>query len=207
MMNKILLLLAAGLALAALQPAPAAAQFGSRAEEQAFDYDPGAAAAGKVQQPSAEVTFEDAEIINHPVYGTIVLSKYRWRSWVTRALYLMMINIALLAIVLVMPRNDEVNIIVGYTLCGVSMTISFWIVLCAILIFMLKAAAWTYVLPVALGLGAAGYLILMRIKKSDVSLSELKESFQKMNSASTEDSRLSSVPGTPGDWPGEDFIK
>ncbi|PKM98207.1 MAG: hypothetical protein CVU79_04495 [Elusimicrobia bacterium HGW-Elusimicrobia-3] len=206
-MNKTLLLLAGGLALAALLPAPAAAQFGSRAEEQAFDYDPGAEAAEKVQRSSTEVTFEDAEMINHPIYGTIVLSKYRWRSWVTRALYLTLINIALLAIILAMPRNQEANIILGYTLCGVSMSISFWTFLCAVLIFMLKAAAWTYVLPVALGLGAAGYLILMRIKKSDVSLSELKESFQKMNKASTEDPRLTSVPGTPGDWPGDDFLR
>ncbi len=206
-MNKALLLLAGGLALAALLPAPAAAQFGSKAEEQAFDYDPGAEAAQKVQKSAAEVTFEDAEMVNHPVYGTIVLSKYRWRSWVTRSLYLTLINIALLAIILSMPRNQEANIILGYTLCGVSMAISFWTFLCAVLIFMLKAAAWTYVLPVALGLGAAGYLILMRIKKSDVSLSELKESFQKMNAASTEDPRLSSVPGTPGDWPGDDFLR
>lgn len=206
-MIKPLLLLAGGLALAALLPAPSAAQFGSRAEEQTFDYDPGAEAAKKVQKSSTEVTFEDAEMVNHPVYGTIVLSKYRWRNWVTRALYLTLINIALLAIILVMPRSDEVNLIVGYTLCGVSMTISFWTFLCAVLIFMLKAMAWTYVLPVALLLGAVGYLVLMRIKKSDVSLSELKESFQKMNAASTEDARLSSVPGTPGDWPGDDFIR
>ena len=206
-MSKAFLLLSGGLALAALLPAPAAAQFGSRAEEQAFDYDPGAEAAKKVQKSAAEVTFEDAEMVNHPVYGTIVLSKYRWRSWVTRALYLTLINIALLAIILSMPRNQEANIVLGYTLCGVSMAISFWTFLCAVLIFMLKAAAWTYVLPVALGLGAAGYLILMRIKKSDVSLSELKESFQKMNAASTEDPRLSSVPGTPGDWPGDDFLR
>lgn len=206
-MNKTILLFAAGLALAALLPAPAAAQLGSRAEEQTFDYDPGAEAAQKVQKASAEITFEDAEMVNHPVYGTIVFSKYRWRSWVTRALYLTLINIALLAIILAMPRNDEVNLIVGYTLCGVSATVSFWIALCALLIFMLKAAAWTYVLPVALGLGAAGYLILMRIKRSDVSLSELKESFQKMNAASTEDPRLTSVPGTPGDWPGDDFLR
>jgi hypothetical protein len=206
-MTKTCILLAAGLALAALLPAPAAAQLGSRAEEQTFDYDPGAVEAEKVKKAAAEVTFEDAEIVNHPVYGTIVLSKYRWRNWVTRALYLTLINIALLAIILAMPRSDEVNIIVGYTLCGVSMTVSFWIALCAVLIFMLKAAAWTYVLPVGLVSGAVGYLVLMRIKKSDISLTELKESFQKMNAPSTEDPRLSSVPGTPGDWPGEDFLR
>lgn len=206
-MNKAFILLAGGLALAALLPAPAAAQFGSRAEEQAFDYDPGAEAAKKVKKSPTEVTFEDAELINHPIYGTLILSKYRWRSWVTRALYLTLINIALLAIILAMPRSDEVNLIVGYTLCGVSMTISFWIILCAVLILTLKAMAWTYVLPVGLVSGAVGYLVLMRIKRSDVSLSELKESFQKMNATPTEDPRLTSVQGTPGDWPGEDFLR
>ena len=202
------LALLTALALAgALAPAPAAAQLGARPEEQSFDYDPGAAAAEKVKASPAEVTFEDAEIVNHPVYGTIVLSKYRWRNWVTRALYLTLINIALLAIILAMPRSDEVNLIVGYTLCGVSMTVSFWIVLCAVLILTLKAAAWTYVLPVGLVSGAVGYLVLMRIKKSDISLTELKESFQKMNAPATEDPRLNSVPGTPGDWPGDDFLR
>lgn len=206
-MNKALLTLAAGLALAALLPAPAAAQYGSKAEEQSFDYDPGAEEVKKVQKYAAEVTFEDAEMVNHPVYGTIVLSKYRWRGWVTRALYLTLINIALLAILLSMPRNEEVNIVVGYALCGVSATLSLWIFLCAVLIYKLKAMAWIYVLPVALFTWAAGYMILMRIKRSDISLSELKESFQKMNAASTEDPRLTSVPGTPGDWPGEDFLR
>lgn len=206
-MNKALLTLAAGLALAALLPAPAAAQYGSKAEEQSFDYDPGAEEVKKVQKYAAEVTFEDAEMVNHPVYGTIVLSKYRWRNWVTRALYLTLINIALLAILLSMPRNEEVNIVVGYALCGVSATLSLWIFLCAVLIYKLKAMAWIYVLPVALFTWAAGYTILMRIKRSDISLSELKESFQKMNAASTEDPRLTSVPGTPGDWPGEDFLR
>jgi hypothetical protein len=207
-MIKTTLLCAAALGLAAaLAPAPAAAQFGTRAEERAFDYDPGAKEADKVQKAVVETTFEDAEIVNHPVYGTIVISKHRWRNWVTRALYLTMVNIALIVILFSLPKNEEHNIIVSYTLSGMSMTVSFWVFLCAVLIYQLNSNAWTYVLPVSVFTGAAGYLALMRIKRSDISLTELKESFQKMRAASTEDPRLTSVPGTPGDWAGEDFVK
>lgn len=205
--------LALGLCLAALalaaafSPAPLAAQLGSKAEEQSFDYDPGAGKeAPKIQQFAAETTYEDAIMVNHPVYGTVFFSKYRWKSWVTRALYLTLINIALLAITLSLSKNEEYNIIVGYLLCGSTLTVSFWTFLCAVLIFQLGSHAWIYVAPVSAATGLAGYLVLMKIRKSDVSLTELKESFKKMSTASHEDPRLVSVDGTPCDWPNEDFI-
>ena len=45
------------------------------------------------------------------------------------------------------------------------------------------------------------------MKKSDISLTELKESFQRMSALSNEDLRLSSVEGRPGDWPDQDFLR
>lgn len=200
-------LLAAALTLAPLLcPAPAAAQIGTRKEEQAFDYDPGAVQSEKVVKAAAVTTYEDAEIVNHPVYGTIIISKHRWRNWVTRALYLALINIALLVIILSLGKSEEHNLIVSYALSGMSLTVSFWIFLCAVLLFQLKAAAWLYVLPASAVTGFAGWVVLMKIKRSDVSLTELKESFKKMTAASKEDPRLASVNGAPGDWPSEDFI-
>lgn len=202
------LLLAAALALApALCPAPAAAQLGSRPEEQSFDYDPGAEQAAKVVQPAAETTYEDAEIVNHPIYGTIVISKSRWKNWGTRALYLTLINIALLVIIISIPKIYEYSIIVSYILMGMSAAVSFWTFLCAVLLFQLNAALWAAVLPASLVTGLIGYVVLMRIKRSDISLAELKESFKKMSATSQEDPRLASVEGAPGDWPGEDFIR
>lgn len=207
-MTRIKLLFVAALALApAFCPAPAAAQFGTRQEEQSFDYDPGAEKAGKVQQFAAETTYEDADIVNHPIYGTLLVSKFRWKSWLTRSLYLTLINIALIAIILSLSKNEEHNIIVAYVLSGMSASISFWAFLCAVLIYQLGSGTWLYVLPAAGVTGAAGYLVLLKIKRSDTSLSELKESFQKMRAAANEDPRLSSVAGTPGDWPGEDFVR
>lgn len=193
---------------AAWLAAPAPAQMNTAPEEQSFDYDPDAGKEMPVlDQPIAETTYEDAEIVNHPVYGTYAVSKYRWKNWVTRALYLTLINIALIAITLSMGRASEYNIIVSYMLCGASLTVSFWVFLCAALIQMLKSTAWLYILPVAAVTAAIGYLVLMKTRKSDVSFSELKESFQKMKSAAVEDPRLASVNGAPGDWPDEDFIK
>ncbi|MDD5208816.1 MAG: hypothetical protein PHV36_05470 [Elusimicrobiales bacterium] len=146
-------------------------------------------------------------MVNHPIYGTVMFSKYRWRNWVTRSLYLTLINIALIAIILSLSKTEEYNIIVAYVLSGASAAISFWIFLCAVLIFRLDSGAWIYVLPVSAVTTVIGYIVLMKIKKSDVSFTELKESFKKMSAASHEDQRLISVEGAPGDWPGEDFIR
>jgi hypothetical protein len=201
-------LLAAALALApVLCPAPAAAQLGSRPEEQSFDYDPGAEQAAKVQQSAAETTYVDAEIVNHPIYGTIVISKSRWKNWGTRALYLTLINIALLIIIISIPKTYEYALIVSYVLMGMSSAVSLWTFLCAVLLFQLNTTLWAAALPASLVTGGIGYFLLMRVKRSDVSLSELKESFKKMSAASREDPRLVSVEGLPGDWPAEDFIR
>lgn len=196
------------LAAAAALPPAARAQANTSPEEQTFDYNPNAGGEmPKLQQSIAETTFEDAEIVNHPVYGTIVLSKYRWKNWVTRALYLALINIALIVITLSLARTSEYTLIISYILTGASFTVSFWVFLCAVLIFQLKSYTWIYVLPVSLVTAGVGYLMLMKIKKSDISFTELKESFQKMRSAAVEDSRLVSVNGSPGDWPDDDFIR
>jgi len=193
---------------AAFSPVLLPAQVNSRPEEQSFDYDPGAGKeTPKIQQFAAETTYEDAVMVNHPVYGTVFFSKYRWKSWVTRALYLTLVNIALMAIILSLSKTEEYNIIVAYVLTGSSFAISFWIFLCAVLIYQLGSNAWLYVLPVSAVTAAVGYLILIKIKKSDVSFSELKESFKKMSAVSHEDPRLVSVDGAPGDWPSDDFIK
>lgn len=199
----------AALALAAACcPGPLAAQLGTKAEEQSFDYDPGAGKdTPQIQQFASETTFEDAVMVNHPIYGTVMFSKYRWKNWVTRALYLTLMNIALIAIILSLSKTEEYNIIIAYVLSGSSFAVSLWIFLCAVLIFQLGANAWLYVGPVSLVTTAVGYIVLMKIKKFDVSLTELKESFKKMSAASQEDQRLISVLGTPGDWPNEDFIK
>ncbi|MDO8805422.1 MAG: hypothetical protein Q7R35_13450 [Elusimicrobiota bacterium] len=194
--------------LAAFSPAPLAAQLNTRPEEQSFDYDPDASKeTPKIQQFSAETTFEDAVMVNHPIYGTIMFSKYRWRSWVTRALYLALMNIALIAIILSLSKDQEYNLIISYVLSGASFTMSFWIFLCAVLIFQLNSNAWLYVLPVSAATAVAGYVVLIKIKRSDVSFTELKDSFKRMSAVSQEDQRLLSVEGTPGDWPDEDFIK
>ncbi len=209
-MKRALPLLAALLAVPAfwlLGPGPAAAQMDTSKNEQTFNYNAAPAEMKKIKKFAVEATYDDAEIINDPIYGTLVLSKHRWRSWVARAIYLTLVNIALLAIILSLSRTEEYNIIIGYVLSGISETLSLWVLLCAMLVFELKAGAWLYLVPVSAATAAAGYVVLMKIKKSDISLSELKESFQKMRFAASEDPRLASVSGAPGNWPDQDFLK
>lgn len=208
MVIKVLLASLLALGAAALAPGAALAQMDRAASEQTFDYNPTAGeTTPAIQQSIAETTYEDAELIEHPVYGTLMLSKSRWKNWVARALYLTVINIALLVIILSFSKTEEYNIILSYVLCGASLTVSFWVFLCAVLLAQLNSAAWTYIGPVSLITGAAGYFMVMKVKKYDVSLAELKESFQKLRAAEHEDPRLISVDGSPGDWPGDDFIR
>ncbi len=207
--NKLALLLTvlSICAAAALSPAPAAAQLG--AEGQSFDYNPDKdKTTPEVKTGAIETTYdEDAELVDSPMYGTLVLSKNRWKNWVARALYLTVINIALILMVSFLSKSDERNLIIAHVVAGASFAISFWIFLCALLLMKLKAAAWLYVLPIPLVTLLAGYAVLLKLRKSDISMSELKESFQKLKATSKEDQRLISVEGSTGDWSDQDFIK
>ncbi len=207
-MNKRLAALLLVLACAAPLAGTAAAQADTPREEQSFDYSPRSGEEVPVLPKAvAETTFEDAELINHPVYGTLLLSKSRWKNWVGRAIYLTIINVALLVVILSLSKTEEYNLVIDYVLCGASMTVSFWVLLCAVLLMQLRSYSWTYVAPAGLATWAVGYLVLLKIKKYDVSLTELKESYKKLRAAGHEDARLTSVDGSPGDWPDEEFIQ
>ncbi|HBB67105.1 MAG: hypothetical protein A2X28_06815 [Elusimicrobia bacterium GWA2_56_46] len=186
---------------------PVSAQYGSEESQQAFDYNPAPAEMPEVQQKTVSVDYADAELINDPVQGVFMVSKNRWKNWVARAVYLLLLDIALMVILLSLPKNDEHNIIISYVISGSSAVLSFWVLLCAWLLFRLHASAWLMILPLSLVMAAVTYLVLMKVKKSDISLTELKESFQRMSALSNEDLRLSSVEGRPGDWPDQDFLR
>ncbi len=184
-----------------------AAQFGHSAKDQVFDYNPDDGT-DTPQLATAAVTVEyDAEVVSDRKGGVIMYTKDRWRNWVVRSVYILIIDIALLAIILSLPKNEEFYIIVAYVLCGASTVLSFWVFLCAVLLFMLRAAAWTYILPLSGVMTVMTAVLLLKIKYSDVSLTELKESFQKLSANSNEDRRLLSVEGGPGDWPEKDFMQ
>lgn len=191
-----------------LLPGGAAAQMNTDRSEQTFDYNPDASEeTPQISKSVTEVTYEDAEIVNHPVYGTIMLYKYRWKNWVARALYLVVINVALLVVILSLSKTEEYNIIISYVLCGSGATLALWVFLCAILLAQLGASQWIYIAPISGAMALANYGVLLKVKRFDVSLTELKESFQKLRAASQEDPRLVSVDGSPGDWVAEDFVR
>ena len=186
---------------------PAAARAQTPEQEKAFNFDPGEGVEVPGIERSVETSFEDGEIVNHPIYGTVVISKNRWKNWVARALYLTLLNVALLTIMLSISKAEEHSIIIAYVLSGASFSLSLWIFLCAVLLFRLDSLSWLYVTPISAVTGFLSHVVLMKVKRSDISLSELKESFQKMSKASPEDQRLVSVDGAPGDWPEQDFLK
>ena len=186
---------------------PAAAQYDSDAKQQAFDYTPPGDEASQVLKEIVSVDYDDAELINDSVRGVFMVSKSRWKSWVARAVYLLIMDIALIVILLSLPRNEEHNIIIAYILAGASATLSYWVFLCACILMSLKSSTWMLILPLSLAMAVVTYIILMKIKRLDVSLAELRESFQKMSALSNEDARLVSIEGQPSDWPNQDFLK
>ena len=208
MSAKIYYTLAACLGLAFLLAAPVSAINYSDKNEQSFDYNPGTnQTTPEIAQPSITSEYEDAEIINDPVYGVLVLSKQRWKNWVLRAVYLLLIDIALILLIISLPKNEEYNIVISYVLSGASFVLAFWEFLCAVFLFQLHSASWLYIAPVSLIMGGVFYLVLLKIKNFDASLAGLKESFQQMKDDNKEDARLVSIDGNPGDWPDQDFIR
>lgn len=199
-----LCLLAAFLAASA---GPAMSQIGHSADEQVFDYNPDAdETTPKIATFSVSVEY-DADMAVDRTGGIILYTKDRWKNWVARSVYILLLDIALLGIILSLPKNEEYYIIIAYVLCGSSMLLAFWVFLCAALLFKLHAAAWVYIIPLSAVMAVLSLVALAKIKGSDVSLSELKESFQKLSATSSEDRRLLSVEGSPGDWPEKDFMK
>ncbi|MDQ7773707.1 MAG: hypothetical protein RDU13_09295 [Elusimicrobiales bacterium] len=196
------LLLLAG--AAALQAAPRERRLGE-ALPAVQEIDPEAV---EIAAKQIEMDYEDSIMIEDPMRGTVIVSKHRWKNWVARAVYLMLFNIALTIIILSLPKNEEQNILISYFLSGAGFTLAVWVLFCALLLVKLKSATSAMIFPLSLAMFVISYVVLMKIKKSDVSLAEIRESFQKMASGSgSEDQRLASVHGKPGDWPDEDFIK
>jgi len=200
--------LSAGLLLAVICAFPVLAIDYNDKNAQSFDYFPeDNQTTPSIAQPAVTDEYENAEIIDDPFYGVVVVSKHRWKNWVLRSTYLLLIDVALIMLIISLPKNDEYNIIISYVLLGASFVLAFWEFLCAVFLFRLNSASCLYIAPVSLIMGGVFYLLLLKIKKFDISLAELKSSFQQMNAVNTEDKRLLSVDGSPGDWPEQDFIK
>ena len=211
MMNKILvktLFFFTCLGLASLLAAPVSAIDYNDKSGQSFDYTPKTnQTTPAIAQPGITSEYEDAEIIDDPLYGVVVVSKQRWKNWALRAVYLLLIDIALILLIISLPKSEEYNIIISYVLSGASFVLAFWEFLCAVFLFRLGSASCLYIAPVSFIMGAVFYLVLLKIKKFDTSLADLKESFRQMNAVNKEDSRLVSMDGNPGNWPDQDLIR
>lgn len=166
----------------------------------------------QVKEDMVDLEWGDrAEIIDHPVYGVIVLSKDRWKNWVFRSLIIIMVYFSIMIVILSIPKNSELNIIVSYILAGSSFVVSFWETLSGWMLTRLNSYkyGWSFIL-ISIPMYIASYFAIMRVKKYDISYAQIKEEFKKMqslNAESYEDSRLIPVSGVPGDWEEEDFLR
>lgn len=164
------------------------------------------------KEETVEVEWGDrAEIIDHPVYGVIVLSKDRWKNWVFRSLIIIMAYLSLLIVILSIPKTSELNLIVAYILSGSAFVVSFWETLSGWMLTRLNSYkyGWSFIL-ISIPMYLASYFAVIRVKKNDISYSQIKEEFKKMqqlNADSYEDRRLLPISGVPGDWEDEDFLR
>ena len=155
-----------------------------------------------------EVGYENAEKIDHSVYGIMILSKDRWKTWILRSTMIISIFIAALIIFFSIPKNNEINIVISYGITGSLFILSFWTTLAGWMLMRLnRKLIGTAFVACSAVMYAVFYLCVIKTKKSDISFATLKESFQKLANDTREDGRLVSVSGQPGDWVEDDFSK
>ena len=153
---------------------------------------------------------KNAEIIDHPVYGVIVLSKDRWKNWVFRSLVIIMIYLSIISVVLAMGKTSELGFAVSYILSGALFSISIWLGLSGWMLMRLNSYSygWSFV-GVSVLMFVGSYLSLLKIKNYDISYVKIREELKKINemkNATVEDKRLVAINGEAGEWEEEDII-
>jgi len=153
---------------------------------------------------------KNAEIIDHPVYGVIVLSKDRWKNWVFRSLVIIMIYLSMISVVLAMGKTSELGFAVSYILSGALFSISIWLGLSGWMLMRLNSYSygWSFV-GVSVLMFVGSYLSLLKIKNYDISYIKIREELKKINemkNATVEDKRLVAINGDAGEWEEEDII-
>jgi hypothetical protein len=153
---------------------------------------------------------KNAEIIDHPVYGVIVLSKDRWKNWVFRSLVIIMIYLSMISVVLAMGKTSELGFAVSYILSGALFSISIWLGLSGWMLMRLNSYSygWNFV-GVSVLMVVGSYLSLLKIKNYDISYIKIREELKKINqmkNATVEDKRLVAINGEAGEWEEEDII-
>jgi hypothetical protein len=153
---------------------------------------------------------KNAEIIDHPVYGVIVLSKDRWKNWVFRSLVIIMIYLSMISVVLAMGKTSELGFAVSYILSGALFSISIWLGLSGWMLMRLNSYSygWSFV-GVSVLMFVGSYLSLLKIKNYDISYVKIREELKKINemkNATIEDKRLVAINGEAGEWEEEDII-
>ncbi len=155
-----------------------------------------------------EIDYSNAQIVDHSVYGVMILSLDRWKNWLIRSSIIAMVFATLVILFISIPKDNELNIMLAYAITGAMFSVAFWETLAGWMLTRLSQNLYgTLIMAASILMYAAFYVSLIKIKKTDLSFSSIKESFQKMSQMAKEDPRLVSVSGLPGDWEKEDFVK
>lgn len=158
-----------------------------------------------------DIEWENAQIIDHPVYGVLILSKDRWKNWIFRSLIVVMVYITLASILLALPKTHEFNFIVSYIFCGALFVISFWLNLCGWMLMRLgvERYGWAFeAVSIPMYLGA--YFMTLKVKKDDISYAKIRDEIKRLREEELknyQDPRLYAISGEYGEWEDEDFLR
>lgn len=155
-----------------------------------------------------EIDYSNAQIVDHSVYGVMILSLDRWKNWLVRSSIIVMVFATLVILFISIPKDSELNITLAYAITGAMFSVAFWETLAGWMLTRLSQNFYgSLIIGISFLMYAAFYVSLTKIKKTDLSFSSIKESFQKTSQLDKEDPRLIYVNGLPGDWEKEDFIR
>lgn len=162
----------------------------------------------KEKKEILEIQYENAQIVDHPVLGVLILSNDRWKNWIVRSFIVVLIFVTFIVLNLSLAKNTEANIIISYFLNGAMFTVSYWTTLCGWMLTRLNKNLYGLgFIALSLIMYVVTYILTMKTKKSDISFATLKESFQKLAATKQEDKRLAPISGLPGDWLEEDLVR
>lgn len=171
---------------------------------------PGQAVSGPVQPGAGpEAEYGPVEVVRYPNGSFAFVYKHRWKDWLESTAYLFLVTAALLALAASLGRKNEQSLRVSYFLEGIVFGLSVCVLACSLKLLRLKQDVGLYLLPAGPLLMGAAYFLLMKIKADDISLAEMREAFLQPPPPAEggQDGRLSSVEGTPGNWPDQDIVK
>jgi|GEM_PF-1383441 len=155
----------------------------------------------------AKVNLDGVEVLEKTDGSVDFRLKNQWVHWVMRGASVVCFDIALMFLLMFLPKKENFLMAFMYVVSGASFMLCFWVFSCAVVIARqnIPAAA------VCLGVSALMYVwLFLNMRRLRVADAALAANINKLNSGEDEaeiDQRLAKIDCTPSNWPDSDFMK